>query len=209
MMLLEVAKLYKQLVKERLTYSSLADPRCPTSTNCAATRYSELSVVVFRLLRSDPLGAYVELKRILRRESIKGETLTGAYLICHNKYLEYLSRTIQFLEGTKLIQIARPYLPGFQPGDRTLYRKIFAPVIKPDFMYTKLLSAYPAGGIELASYQFRVERSHDILSARERADPIPSDASRVPPKRREIRTARQGETGACRAQAHKGGIHRP
>lgn len=154
MMLLEIAKLYRQLVKERLTYSSLADPRCPTSTNCAATRYSELSVVVFRLLRSDPLGAYVELKRILRRESIKGETLTGAYSICHNKYLEYLSRTIQFLEGTKLIQIARPYLPGFQPGDRTLYRKIFAPVIKPDFMYTKLLSAYPAGGIELASYQF-------------------------------------------------------
>ena len=154
LLLLEIAKLYKQLVKERLTYSNLADPRCPTAASCASQRYSELSVLVFRLLRNDPLGAYVELKRIIRREAVKGEQLAGAYQACHSKYLEYLSHIIQLLEATKLIQIARPYLAGFQLGERGIYRKIFSPVIKPDFMYTKLLSSYPTGGVELASYQF-------------------------------------------------------
>lgn len=154
LILLEIAKLYKQFVKERLTYANLADNRCPTATMCAAQRYSELSVIIFRLLRSDPLGSYVELKRILRRETVKVEGLTGVTQACQNKYLEYLAYILRLLDATKLIQIARPYLAGFVPGDRGLYRKIFAPVIKPDFMYTKLLSSYPTGGVELASYQF-------------------------------------------------------
>ena len=154
LILLEIAKLYRQLVKERLTYSNLADPQCPSAATCASTRYAELSVIVFRLLRSDPLGAYVELKRIIRKEAVKNEQLAGIYKTCHTKYLDYLAHIITLLEASKLIQIARPYLSGYQQGDRSLYRKIFSPVIKPDFMYTKLLSSYPAGGVELASYQF-------------------------------------------------------
>jgi len=37
-------------------------------------------------------------------------------------------------------------------GDRSVYRRIFTPVIRPDFMYTKLIAGYPPEGKELDSY---------------------------------------------------------
>jgi len=57
------------------------------------------------------------------------------------------------LESTKLIQLAKPRLAGHKVGSREIYRTIFSPLIKPDFMFTKLMSDYPLEGEELDSYE--------------------------------------------------------
>jgi type IV secretory pathway ATPase VirB11/archaellum biosynthesis ATPase len=63
--------------------------------------------------------------------------------------LEYITR---LLEKTKLVTLVKPYLAGYRIWDREIYRRIFSPTIKPDFMFAKLMANYPAEGEEIDSY---------------------------------------------------------
>lgn len=152
-MLVEIAKIYNSLLKQKnlFSYSALGfDPSRPSETH---RRYSELQLLLLQLVRSDPVGAYVELRRIIRRERIKLEKgIDVASVASQEKYIHLLGYLLSLLEKTKLIQVATPYLSGYKLGDREVYRKIFSPLIKPDFMFTKLMATFPAEGYELDSY---------------------------------------------------------
>lgn len=152
-MLIEVAKIYNSLLKQKnlFSYTSLGfDPAHPSE---AHRRYAEIQLLILQLLKSDPLGAYVELKRIMRRERIKLErAVEPASVPSQRKYLQLLNYLFDILDKAKLIQVAKPHLAGYKLGDREVYRKIFSPLIKPDFMFTKLMSAFPPEGFELDSY---------------------------------------------------------
>ena len=150
-LLIEIANLFKRLSKQKdlFNYASIG-------IECQkwfAAKYSKLQLLFFRLLKEDPLGAYVELQREHRREKIEMErSMDSRYVGCQQKYLHLLEYLIGELDKTRLISIAKPYLPGYKLGDRSVYRKIFRPTVKPDFMFTKLMSEFPEGGEELGSY---------------------------------------------------------
>ena len=151
--LVEIAKIYKKLAKQKklFEYNNLgSDSGC---VKCSNTRFTQMQDIMFNLFKSDPLGAYVELKRLLRRERIKLDKTSNEECIhCEKKFISMLKYILGLLDETKLMAIARPYLAGFRLGDRTIYRQVFTPSIKPDFMFTKLMAAYPPEGEELASY---------------------------------------------------------
>jgi type IV secretory pathway ATPase VirB11/archaellum biosynthesis ATPase len=93
------------------------------------------------------------MHRIMRREEVTlRQTLERARAESIKKYIEVLQRIIGMLEQTRLVTIAKPYLPGYKTGDRSVYRRIFNPTIKPDFMFTKLMATYPPEAEELDSY---------------------------------------------------------
>ncbi|MBI4450627.1 Flp pilus assembly complex ATPase component TadA [Candidatus Woesearchaeota archaeon] len=152
LLLTEIARLHKQFVKQKLTTSLLADPACRRFIDA---RYAEMQDLLYRLLKSDPIGAYVELVRIHRRETgmLRDGGAPREAIACIQKYISVLSDTIASLEATRLISIAKPYIAGYKIGDRNVYRRIFAPTIRPDFMFTKLMAAFPPEGEELASYK--------------------------------------------------------
>ena len=150
--LAEIAVIYAQLSKrpDLTGYTALGDPTC---SKCIPTWHSEINDIIHRILRSDPLGAYVELRRAHRREKIKRQNLIDRKCgPCEDKYIAILETVITILDKTRLIAVATPYLAGYKIGDRSIYRKIFAPTIKPDFMFTKLMSTYPPEGQEIGSY---------------------------------------------------------
>ena len=151
--LVEIAKLYKKLAKKKslFDYSGLgSDAGC---VKCSNTRYAQIQNIIFNLLKSDPLGAYVEIKRLLRREKIKLEkTVNEECIYCEKKFISILKHVFDLLDETKLINIAKPNLAGFRLGDRDIYRQILTPSIKPDFMFTKLMASYPPEGDVLANY---------------------------------------------------------
>ena len=150
MLLVEIANIYKQLTKERLGYGILADQ---SAVRSAMTSYTELQNIIFRVMKEDPLGAYVDIERLRRREEmIARKTAIPAQLTSAQKYIAVLNHIIEMLDKTKLITIAKPYLPGYKIGDRSVYRRIFNPAIKPDFMFTKLMATYPPEAEELDSY---------------------------------------------------------
>ncbi len=142
--LVETAKLYGHIVRQKvISYSSVGD----------AVKYAEMQHIIFQLLKSDPIGAYIELKRILRRENIKAQRNPEKQVTANiKKYISLLNYLIRLIEKTKLINLAKPYLAGLKVGDRSVYSKIFSPSIKPDFMFTKLMASFPPEAEELDTY---------------------------------------------------------
>ncbi len=151
-MLMEIARLYAGLKRQSdlLSYGTLTNV---PYARYIQTIYNELQTIIYNLLLSDPLGAFVELKRVQRREEINLEKSTDeGFSEGISKFLTIIKHLKQQVQRTKLITIAIPYLPGYRLGDRSAYRKIFSPNIKPDFMFTKLMASYPPDGEELDNY---------------------------------------------------------
>jgi len=152
LLLLECAKVYRQLVKQKAAYGLVGTPGCGRFTDA---RYTEVQDVLYRLFKQDPLGAYVELRRVQRRESalIQQGAIPPEGRQCLEKYYKLLGDVLRLMEGMKLVGLAKDYLAGYRVGDREVYRRLFAPTIKPDFMFAKLMATVPADGEEIGSYQ--------------------------------------------------------
>jgi len=152
-MLKEISRLYNQLTRRKDVFgynALLSDTKC---LRWVDAWYSNVQNVISNLMRSDPIGAYVELIRIARDERIAAEkSVDNAYITCSNKYADILDYIIKMIEKTKLIALAKPYTAGHKVGDREIYRRIFAAIIRPDFMFTKIMATYPAEGEEIDSY---------------------------------------------------------
>ncbi len=149
-MLVEVAKLYKQLIKQKTALALLGDQTCRRYID---PKYAEVQSVLFKLMKEDPLGAYVEVKRIARRERMSMEHQSKQVTVCLTPYYRMINELIEQLEKTQLIKRAKPFLAGHKIGQRDAYRQLFAPTIKPDFMFTKLMSSAPPEAEEIDSYQ--------------------------------------------------------
>ncbi|MEM4263436.1 MAG: hypothetical protein QW666_00890, partial [Candidatus Woesearchaeota archaeon] len=63
--LVEIAKLYKDFLKHKMAHALLSTPACSRFIN---PRYMELHNTIYSIMKEDPIGAYVTLKRIARRE---------------------------------------------------------------------------------------------------------------------------------------------
>ncbi|MBI4151318.1 type II/IV secretion system ATPase subunit [Candidatus Woesearchaeota archaeon] len=154
LLLEEVAKIYKQISQNKIGYSLLIDP---ASHRFIDAKYAEIQDALHRLLKSDPLGAYMDLVRIYRREDIftkeAGLPPEGKQALA--KLLKFLQDILTSLEQVKLIRMNKNQLAGHKSGERELYRRLFSPSIKPDFMFTKLQASYPPDAEELASYEVK------------------------------------------------------
>src|SRR3989344_1353546 len=128
LMMQEIAKLYLQLTKRRDLFSydnMLAYPQC---TRWAAQWYATLQNLTADVLKRDPVGAYVELKRTVRDERIRiDKTIDQAYVMCSRKYIAVLQYLMSLMEKTKLIEAAKLYLSGYKFGERSVYRRLFIP----------------------------------------------------------------------------------
>ena len=125
-MLVEISGLYNQIVKQR-------------DISVMAAMYGDLRFVL-GLLLSDPIGAYVELRRLLR-ESLDEE------------YKKVLMKILFILDKTKLINKVKGRLDGYVLGNRELYKKLFRPSVMPNFVFTRLMARQPLDGVELDSYE--------------------------------------------------------
>lgn len=153
-MLLEIASLYNRLVKQRraLHIGTLGIPG--VSEADIPRRHGVIQYIVFNLLRADPLGAYVELKRILREEKILlGRLPTDEEKESEQIFIDLLNDILGLLEKTRLITLAKPNLAGYHLGDRSVYSLFFKPSITPDFFFTRLMAQIPLDGEQLDVYK--------------------------------------------------------
>ncbi|MBU2590194.1 MAG: type II/IV secretion system ATPase subunit [Nanoarchaeota archaeon] len=152
-MLVEIANIYSYLIKAKKVLSPEAMGTSFESPGILAERYALIRNLVFDLLKSDPLGAYVELKRTLRFENAKlKETVDKRLKESKLVFMNLLLEIHDLLDKTKLIKLAKQYLPGYVIGDRSIYPLFFKPVISPDFMFTKIMASPPLDGEALDIY---------------------------------------------------------
>ena len=145
-MLVEVAIFYSHLTKQKRL---LAVGGISENDN----RYAEIQYLVFNLLRSDPIGAYVEATRLIRENEISlkrvQDEVLGEKISSYINFLRYFKEN---LERTKLIRTVKDKLSGHRIGDRGLYLEFLSPVIGPDFLLTRLISRVPLDAEIVDSY---------------------------------------------------------
>ncbi len=146
----ELAQLYKMLAKDE-RYSFRAVAPCEQYIRAG---FTFLQRMLSTRLKGDPIGVYVELHRQLRHEKLKLNTLADRHALgCQEQLVMLMEHALNQIGRLKLMALATPHLTGYQPGSRELYRVIFHPTTRPDFVYTKLQAEYPAKGIILESYE--------------------------------------------------------
>ncbi|MGC8940956.1 MAG: ATPase, T2SS/T4P/T4SS family [Candidatus Nanoarchaeia archaeon] len=160
--LLEIVDVYKKLIREeKILEIGLADPSC--ARYVPAWR-AFLQDVLLRQLKEDPIGAFVMLQRRAREEKVRTEKpLTPDYATCAAPFAFALKRCLDLLSQTTLIRLVSERLEGYTVGDRTLYKELLKPTIRPNFMYTKLVTMYPSGAEELAAYKIAEDNQVLIL----------------------------------------------
>ena len=150
--LVEISNVYRRVSRQGLIQYQVF--LTPGYERYSHTWFTTLQHLMHHTIKSDPISAYVQLKRLLRREELDIERSTDeGYLVAVQKYLSVLHYLIKEIEGTGFIQSIKHHLAGFKPGDRTLYEKIFSATVKPDFMFTRLMAEYPQHAEELDSYK--------------------------------------------------------
>lgn len=150
LMLREIANIYNHLTRQKKILSSV-------SFLGGGVENSSLFVVVQNvvtdLLKSDPVGAYVELRRLIREEKvILSKIDSDAQVLRRKAFLDLLLYVYNLLDKTILIKKVKRYLAGHRVGDRGVYKNIFSPTITPDFMFIRLMASVPSDAREIDSY---------------------------------------------------------
>ncbi len=136
-MLVEIAKAITTILRERRLISIKKFPK--GCDRLISVWYGWLQNLITIQLRSDPVGAYVNLIREIRHTTIKKDR-------CREEYLKNILLPIkEILEQCSLIQLVKPHISGYNVGNRAVYREIFHPTIRPNFMYTKYMATPPPG----------------------------------------------------------------
>ena len=151
----ELAQLYKDLVKEQdlLSYENVTSLTADKPHSELSNKYTELKNKVVNTLLKDPVGCYVELKRMLRQERVElKKEVNDDLRDSREQYIDTVETILSSLEDTTIIEASEPYLAGHHVGDRDVYRKLFNPDVKPDFMFTQIMASYPTEAEQISSY---------------------------------------------------------
>ena len=118
-LLQEIARVYTQVMRNKDVYSYnalVSDPKC---TKCLAVWYAELRHILSDVLKGDPIGAYVELIRIERREKLKVDRAGDMRCKkCENNFINILNYIIGMLGKTRLITLVKADIAGYKVGER-------------------------------------------------------------------------------------------
>jgi len=149
----EIAKIIEDVVREKLiSYSKLRPDLC---SRCYPDFPQKLQYITINLLRRDPIGAYVELTRERRNLKIRMQRKTKCYS-CYKHYLEGIIDPLQErFEGTEIIKFAKPHLSGYHVGTREIYRQLFTPSVRPNFMLTRYMITPPEKGKVVDRYKIK------------------------------------------------------
>ena len=151
-MLLEIAKLIEKITRDLKLFSpkNLVIEKCD---RCVSSRMDFLQNMILTKLKTDPIGAYVILKRRIRHTKVLINRMEG---ICKSCYQHYLEKALipleELMEETILIKKSQEFLPGYKIGDRSIYRQFFIPSVRPNFTYTKYQSIPPEKAELVDSY---------------------------------------------------------
>lgn len=150
--LLEIAHLYVYLIKQERILSK--EKLSFSFDEFFSKRYNEVFSVLF-LLKKDPVGAYVELRRIIVEQNILLEKIEEQFRKDQLSYVHLLGKIFDLLEKTKLIQGVLP-LEGYNKGNREIYYKIFNPDIIPNFTFTRLVMNLPEDAEIVDQYEVKI-----------------------------------------------------
>jgi type IV secretory pathway ATPase VirB11/archaellum biosynthesis ATPase len=151
-LLVEIARVIENIIRERLLSLEILGSKCRRHF---PEWNSTLRNLVFDLMRRDPIGAYVETVREIRDVNIRMKKVRSKdeYECLYNYKRKMLDKIKRMLENTKMIDSVRGKLSGYHIGNRALYRELFMPSVKPNFMLTRYIITPPEKGRSVDRYK--------------------------------------------------------
>ncbi|UCD21160.1 MAG: type II/IV secretion system ATPase subunit [archaeon] len=141
-MLVQIAQIYENMVKhEKVFTTSVLTPY--TCKRCLAERYETLRYLILVLLKQDPIGCYLETKRIIKEEQTNKKNFVAECQTCQSRYIRLLNKILIMLGKTKIILTAQKRMAGYKLGERKIYTELFRPEIVPNFTFTRLMATMP------------------------------------------------------------------
>jgi type IV secretory pathway ATPase VirB11/archaellum biosynthesis ATPase len=134
--LLELSQLYVFFMKQEKILSQ--EKLVTSNPSFFNQRYNELFSFLL-LLKRDPISAFFDLKKLIIQSKIFVEKVELQYKSDCENYTHFLEKISNFLEETKLIRTATPYLDEYKKGDREIYTRIFKMDVIPNFTFTRLI----------------------------------------------------------------------
>ncbi|MCJ7450584.1 MAG: type II/IV secretion system ATPase subunit [Candidatus Nanohaloarchaeota archaeon QJJ-9] len=148
----EVASLISRLKRD----PQFTQPSEYLQNNCerlAPTVQSFVQDIIAKDLRQDPIGAYVKVKRKISEIKVKIQRSPDRVSECYRHFLENKLQPLEEKIGQlQLIQQVGGNLSGHHIGDRDIYRQIFHPTIRPNFMLTRYMKNVPENTREIDRY---------------------------------------------------------
>jgi len=151
-LLTEIAQLYTYFIKQEKILSSKVLTPLEQCQRCLPDFYNSLRWLILTLLKQDPIGCYVEAKRILRETRINLSKMPGECKGCGDNYIGILEKIIKMLGETTMIKGSVDDLPAHRVGERSIYQRFFRPDVVPNFTFTRLMASIPPGAELLDEY---------------------------------------------------------
>jgi len=154
LLLKEVALLYSQLTKQKELFTT--GQLLNKNDECMKlffSRYTFLQNTIIKDLPSDPIGAYVRLKRQVRDYKFDKNYHQHECYEVDGNYEKTVNFILAKMEALSIIKAVQNDLAGHKIGSREIYKKFFAPDIKPNFIFTTLKRRMPIEAKELDSYK--------------------------------------------------------
>lgn len=151
-MLREIAEAYNRIlnIDKIISLKNFGPQQCE---KLYSKRLADLQFLVLEVLRKDPIGAYLRVVKMSNANKVLEGTAPFEQKICFTTYLDNALVPIKnILEGCTLIQKALPILQNYQIGSRDIYRELFSPTVRPNFMLTRFMLAIPKGSRLLTKY---------------------------------------------------------
>ena len=123
-------------------------------------------------LKEDPLASYLRILARIDKEQKIGENISRESTQSRQVFITTLTSLKDRFEKLSLFKLAQPHLSKHKPGSREVYRQIFSPIIKPNFIYAKLVTNLPTGARELEGYTLKDGTKVSILDLPGKVRPI-------------------------------------
>ncbi|RLG14529.1 MAG: hypothetical protein DRN66_01835 [Candidatus Nanohalarchaeota archaeon] len=151
-LLRQIASTYLYLVRDKkiITPSHVSILK---DAKTISTRIGFLQKLITVTYRRDPISAYVLLTREIRH--IKALMVIERQMRKRDDIKYYLN-TLNFIKDkfgeTKMIKLVKDRLIGYEIGNRALYRELFHPLVRPNFMLTRYMTMPPKNSFQIDQY---------------------------------------------------------
>jgi len=123
-------------------------------------------------MKEDPVASYLRILARIDKEQKIGENISRESSQSRQVFITTLTSLKDRFEKLSLFKLAQPHLSKHKPGSREIYRQIFSPIIKPNFLYAKLVTKLPTGARELEGYTLKDGTKVSILDLPGKVRPI-------------------------------------
>ncbi len=171
-LLKEIAETIRDISSQGYLSENIRTDKCESLYQ---EKLPEVQRIVVDDLRKDPIGAYVQLRRMARHLKQEQDESYPQRRRCIKYFIQDVVKPVmQRLEECRLIQQAKEqeYLTGHHVGDREVYREFFHPLVRPNFMLTKFMSLPPERGEEIDRYESRDDVEVSIYQVPDQVQPV-------------------------------------